>query len=339
MTPTQLMLGSLSDNAIRWATIIAALSMLGYAAQWAYRRERATATLAAAPVERELVGTGGPSSLGPVGDAAAPTQGDRQNAVDDAAAAADMRRLRRADAFARIGFNLLALCAVVLTAGVVCRGIAAERVPWSNMYEFATAGTSVILLAYLAVRRRLALGWMGFPLVSVVLVLLMLATIVLYTPTAGLIPALKSYWLSVHVTAAVLGTALFSLGAVASAAQLVRARVERRGSTALRRWPSAARIDAVAYRLNAFAFPIWTFALIAGAVWAQHAWGRFWGWDPKETWMFISWVGYAAYLHARATPGWRSRLPWLSLFAYATILFNLVGVNVFITGLHSYAGV
>ena len=98
-------------------------------------------------------------------------------------------------------------------------------------------------------------------------------------------------------------------------------------------------MDTAAYRLNAFAFPIWTFALIAGAIWAQHAWGRFWGWDPKEVWMFITWVSYACYLHARATPGWRRRLPWIGVVAYSTILFNLVIVNVFITGLHSYAGV
>jgi cytochrome c-type biogenesis protein CcsB len=102
--------------------------------------------------------------------------------------------------------------------------------------------------------------------------------------------------------------------------------------------PSAATLDELAYRTTAFGFPIWTFAIIAGAIWAQAAWGRYWGWDPKETWSFISWTIFAAYLHARATAGWRGRrAAWLSLLGLAALLFNFYAVNTWIVGLHSYA--
>ncbi|HEU4398246.1 MAG TPA: c-type cytochrome biogenesis protein CcsB [Actinomycetota bacterium] len=104
------------------------------------------------------------------------------------------------------------------------------------------------------------------------------------------------------------------------------------------RLPSAATLDELAYRTTAFGFPIWTFAIIAGAIWAQAAWGRYWGWDPKETWSFISWTIFAAYLHARATAGWRGRrAAWLSLLGLAALLFNFYVVNTWIVGLHSYA--
>jgi cytochrome c-type biogenesis protein CcsB len=246
-------------------------------------------------------------------------------------------RTRRAETLGRIAFNLLVLAGALLVAGVVLRGVAAERVPWSNMYEFATAGSAGIFLVFMGVRSWLGLHWLDFGLSFFLLVMLGLATTVLYTPVSGLIPALQSYWLAIHVTAAVTGTAVFSVGFLITVMQLVRGRRESAGRPS--RLPSTAAMDTAAYRLNAFAFPIWTFALIAGAIWAQHAWGRFWGWDPKEVWMFITWVSYACYLHARATPGWRRRLPWIGVVAYATIVFNLVVVNVFITGLHSYAGV
>jgi cytochrome c-type biogenesis protein CcsB len=338
VTSTQIMLGGLSDNAIRWATVLAALSLLAYAAQWAYGRERATSDVDARSANRSLVGAGAPVDTvdRPFGDTAVTSRGTGRSAADEPGVVA-LRR--RADLFGRLGFNLLAITGLVLLAGVVLRGVAAGRVPWSNMYEFATAGSAAIMCLYLIVRKRLKLDWLGFPLICFIVVVLMLADLLLYTPVSGLIPALKSYWLAIHVTAAVTATAIFSLGAVITVAQLVKARAERRGSAALSKLPSAVKMEAVAYRLHAFAFPIWTFAMIAGAVWAQHAWGRFWGWDPKETWMFITWVAYAAYLHARSTPGWRGRIPWIALIAYGCLLFNLIGVNVFITGLHSYAGV
>ena len=325
MTPTQVMLGTLSDNAIRFATGVMLLAMVVYAARWALDRERVTAgTVADRVPEPALVGADAPADVPGI----VPVAGDGSAATE---------RSRRAETLGRVAFNLFLLAGALLVAGVVLRGVAAERVPWSNMYEFAIAGSAGIVLVFMAVRSRLRLEWLDFPLSFFLLVMLGLATTVLYTPVSGLIPALQSYWLAIHVTAAVIGTAVFSVAFLITVMQLIRRRQEAAGRPS--RLPPSASMDTAAYRLNAFAFPLWTFALIAGAIWAQHAWGRFWGWDPKEVWMFITWVSYACYLHARATPGWRRRLPWIGVVAYATILFNLVVVNVFITGLHSYAGV
>jgi cytochrome c-type biogenesis protein CcsB len=109
---------------------------------------------------------------------------------------------------------------------------------------------------------------------------------------------------------------------------------------ALSRLPSAATLDKFAYRVNAAVFPLWTFTIVAGSIWAEAAWGRYWGWDPKETWSFITWVVYACYLHARATAGWKGRkAAYLAMLAFACFLFNYFGVNIFINGKHSYAGV
>jgi cytochrome c-type biogenesis protein CcsB len=322
VTPTQVMIGTLSDNAIRCATGVMLLAMATYAARWAMDRERVTAGVEAARQPAPVL-AGVPSAAGVRYTDEPPTAG--------------LERTRRAETLGRVAFNLLVLSGSVLVLGVVLRGVAAERVPWSNMYEFATAGSAGIFLVFMGVRSRLRLYWLEFALSFFLLVMLGLATTVLYLPVSGLIPALQSYWLAIHVTAAVTGTAVFSVAFLITVMQLVRMRQEAAGRPS--RLPPSAAMDTAAYRLNAFAFPIWTFALIAGAIWAQHAWGRFWGWDPKEVWMFITWVSYACYLHARATPGWRRRLPWIGVVAYATIFFNLVIVNVFITGLHSYAGV
>jgi cytochrome c-type biogenesis protein CcsB len=101
--------------------------------------------------------------------------------------------------------------------------------------------------------------------------------------------------------------------------------------------PSAAALDRVAYRVIAFAFPIWTFAVIAGAIWAQEAWGRYWGWDPKETWSFVTWTIFAGYLHARSTAGWKGRrAAIIAVVGFISLLITYYVVNLWIVGLHSY---
>jgi hypothetical protein len=103
--------------------------------------------------------------------------------------------------------------------------------------------------------------------------------------------------------------------------------------------PNSVRLENLAYRINIVGFVFWTFTLIAGAVWAERAWGRYWGWDTKEVWTFIIWVIYAGYIHARATKGWRgSRSAWLALIGFAAVLFNFGVVNIFFKGLHAYSG-
>lgn len=241
-----------------------------------------------------------------------------------------------------IGTSLLGLGLVLTVAGIVARGAAAGRVPWSNMYEFTVVGVAAFMAAYLVLvarpRTRVLLA-AGVWIAGAAGLFLGLALTVLYTPAAGLIPVLDSAWLVIHVAAAIVAGGLFTVGAVASVLHLVQLRRERRrgvGSASSR----AETLEQAAQTAYTIAFPIWTFAVIAGAIWAENSWGRYWGWDPKETWAFITWVCYAAYLHAQATAGWRGKkASWLGLAGYLAFLFNFIGVNIWVGGLHSYAGV
>ncbi len=266
---------------------------------------------------------------------------------------------------------------------VAARGFAARRVPWGNMYEYSSLLALLLVAGYLLIVEGLhkvrMLG--GFVLASAVLAMAV-AVSFLYVGPAPLVPALNSYWIKIHVVAAIAGSSLFALGAVFTGLYLFTEWRERRGTAqgearaglhardpapimggsgdpdelpflrpgadepaavaTSRRGllPSAGVLDGLAYRTIAFAFPIWTFAVIAGAVWAQEAWGRYWGWDPKETWSFITWVIFAGYLHARATVGWRGRrAAVLALVGFLALLVNYYAVNLWIVGLHSYAGV
>jgi cytochrome c-type biogenesis protein CcsB len=265
---------------------------------------------------------------------------------------------------------------------ILTRGLAAHRVPWGNMYEYSSVLGLLLVAAYLVVERKLGLRALGgFALGAAVLALA--AARFLYAPAGPLVPALNSYWLRIHVIAAILGSSLFGLSFIFTALYLVKDRAERRAAAAfsgstvgaayagpgveappaglppdlldreeepaprprllqgvLARLPSAQTFDQLAFRTVTFAFPIWTFAVIAGAIWAHEAWGRYWGWDPKETWAFITWVIYAGYLHARATAGWRGRkAAAISCVGFVSLLFTYYAVNLWIAGLHSYAGV
>ena len=248
---------------------------------------------------------------------------------------------RRVDA-GRLAF-LLTLVALPLHFGaLVARGLAAEpnRVPWSNMYEFTLSGTFVVTALYCAMYRRYKLAWMGPFVTAFVLACLMVAVIWLYAPVVPLSDALSSYWLVIHVVSAILATGAFTLGGIASLAYLLKARRPAEDQGLAARFPSLEALDRTSYRIHAFAFPVWTFAvLITGPIWAYEAWSSYWNWDPKEVWAFITWVVYAAYLHARSTAGWKGkRAAWLALLGLATLWFNFIGINYFSTSSqHSYA--
>ena len=250
----------------------------------------------------------------------------------------DYTRTERA---ARIATAMMVLGFLLLLAGVIARGISAKHVPWGNMYEFSITGALAFTGAYLGALRKYDLRWLGLFVSISVLLTLGTAVTVLYVPSAPLVPALKSTWLVIHVAAAIISGGIFLLSNVIAGAFLFLDSMERKGERApwAKRLPSLDTLDQLSYRLVAFVFPLWTFAVIAGAIWAESAWGRYWGWDPKETWAFITWVAYAAYLHARVTVGWRGRrAAWLCIFAGSTFLFNYVYVNVWGTGKHTYSG-
>ena len=312
----------LSNVLVDAAMVVWAVTLAAFAADLAF----------GSPVRQQVssripVGAGAPADTGPPAEA------------PPSASAAD----RTVSRWFGIGMGTLVLGTVVLGAGVLLRGLAAERVPWGNMYEFAITGSFLVAVAFLLLGRRYDLRTFAIWVTGVLLLTVGLAVTVLYIPAAPLVPALRSPWLVIHVAAATLAAAFFTLSMVATSLYLVRDTADRRGRTdgrLLSRLPDTATLDRIAYRVTAFGFPIWTFAVVAGAIWAEYAWGRYWGWDPKETWSLITWIIYAAYLHARTTTGWRGRrAAIIALVAYATLLFNFFGVNIAFVGLHSYGGV
>ena len=244
----------------------------------------------------------------------------------------------------RIGIALAILGFLFLSAGVVARGVSAGRVPWGNMYEFSITGALAFLFAYLVTLRKYKIQWLGLIVTVAVLLTLGTAVTLLYVPSAPLVPALKSAWLVIHVCAAIISGGVFLLANCVAGAYLIMDRYQDEDGNENRpNWakqlPTLAELDQLSYRLVALVFPLWTFAVIAGAIWAEAAWGRYWGWDPKETWAFITWVAYAAYLHARVTAGWKGkRAAWICLFAGSTFLFNYVYVNIWGSGRHTYSG-
>ena len=240
-----------------------------------------------------------------------------------------------------LGTVMVVLAFICLLVAVVSRGISAERVPWGNMYEFSITGALAFTGAYIFALWKYKIRWLGLPVAISVLLTLGTAITVLYVPSAPLVPALKSAWLVIHVSAAIISGGVFLLANCIAATYLILDRYEENGGRPV--WalklPTLEALDQLSYRLVALVFPLWTFSVIAGAIWAEAAWGRYWGWDPKETWAFITWVAYAAYLHARVTVGWRGRkAAWLCLFAGSTFLFNYVYVNIWGPGKHTYSG-
>ena len=242
----------------------------------------------------------------------------------------------------KIAIALLAIAALLHGVGVLLRGIAASRVPWANMYEFAMTGTGVITGVFLLVNLKWNLRFLGSFITGLVLLLLGLAATRYYVEVVPLPPALQSYWLVIHVFVATLATGFFALGFALSLAQLLQESREQKQSTRLAfmdRLPAAEVLENYAYRLIIIGFVLWTFTLIAGAIWAEKAWGRYWGWDTKEVWTFIIWTLYAGYIHARSTRGWRgSRSAWLAMVGFAAVMFNFTVVNIFFKGLHAYSG-
>jgi len=242
---------------------------------------------------------------------------------------------------ANIAVAIMAIATLAHAFAVLARGIAASRVPWSNLYEFMTSGALVISVVYLVFLLRKDLRFVGTFVSGVVLLMMMTATISFPTPVGNVQPALQSWWLITHVSVAVLATGLFSLTFAMSVLQLIKQRAEKHQKITgfLRLVPSSLALENWSYRLNAIGFVLWTFTLIAGAIWAEQAWGRYWNWDAKEVWTFIIWVIYAGYLHARATRGWTgTRSAWLNITGFFALVFNYTIVNLYFPSLHSYAG-
>lgn len=302
------------------------------AQQRAAARERALATVGAGAAEAVGAAAGGVVGRGAAGAGAA--QGD--------AAAEPGGRRRRA---AGIAMSVTVLGLAFHLAAAVLRGIAAGRVPWANMYEFTMIGTLVAVGTFVALTRWRDVRFLGSIVLGLAVLALGLAIAVFYLPADPVQPVLDSYWLVIHVSIATISSGLFTVSFAASALQLLK---DSRDSGSVRvggpRWrsldalPPARDLEALSFRITAVGFVLWTFTIMAGAVWAEHSWGRYWGWDPKETWSFVVWVIYAAYLHARTTAGWSGRrAAWFVIIGFGAVLFNFTGVNLFFQGKHTYA--
>jgi len=248
----------------------------------------------------------------------------------------------RASRFQRTAYALVIIAWVVQVAALVLRGVASGRVPWSDLYEFVLTGTAIMAGVFIVIQLWRDVRFLGAYITGIVVLLLGLASVNFYVPVGPLNPALQSVWLVIHVFVATLGTGFFAVGGGLSIAQLLQARREAGGLTRapfLATFPNSEALENIAYRVIVVGFAFWTFTVMAGAIWASYAWGRYWGWDTKEVWSFIIWVVFAGYIHARATRGWRgSRSAWLAIIGFTAVMFNFTIVNLFFKGLHAYTG-
>ena len=268
--------------------------------------------------------------------------GGATTAVLEAPEVAPAEPSHGATRYQRAAFALAVLGFALHLGATILRGVAAERVPWANMFEFGLTATAMGMGVFLLVQFWKDVRYLGAYITGFTLLSLGIVTVNFYVDVVPLPPALQSAWLVIHVLVATLATAFFAIGAGLSIMQLLRSQREVRkvnGLCFLDTLPGAATLESLAYRLNVVGFVFWTFTLIAGAIWAERAWGRYWGWDTKEVWTFIIWTLFAGYIHARATRGWRGdRSAWLAIIGFSAVIFNYTIVNIAFTGLHSYSG-
>ncbi|HEU5391131.1 MAG TPA: c-type cytochrome biogenesis protein CcsB [Streptosporangiaceae bacterium] len=357
--PVNAALGHLSNAFLIVALVIYSLSVFAFAGDFAFGRPRRAAEARGQQEARDRAAALAAVGAGPVGPVTAgaaasettvspaPEPPEDRDAMPELAVPA-FRAIREAGRWVVAAVLLSSLGVAAHTTAVITRGLAVHRAPWGNMYEFVTALTCIAALFFLVVLIRYQAWTLGVFVMGAVVVTLGLAETLIYTAPGDLVPALQSYWLDIHVTAMTLATGIFFVAAVLGLVYLWIDRYTRRvaagratpGHGIIRRLPGIEQIDRLTYRTVVFGFPVWTFGVIAGAIWADQAWGRYWGWDPVETWAFITWVLYAAFLHARATAGWRGRRAhYVQLLGFAALIFNILVVQVFIAGLHSYSGV
>ncbi len=249
------------------------------------------------------------------------------------------------ETIARIGTWICIAAAVVSTAAIGIRWaesykMGIGRIPVTNLYESLVFFAWSVNLFYLLVEwkyRNRTLGAFVIPIAFGT----MLFAFTNESSIQPLVPALQSYWLHAHVITCFVGYAAFAVSAGVAVMYLMKAKREERkvtgGVAAL--FPSTRVLDDLIYKSIIWGFPFLTAGIITGAAWANYAWGTYWSWDPKETWSLIVWLVYAAFLHARVTRGWHGRrAAILSIVGFLATIFCYLGVNLVLSGLHSYGG-
>lgn len=345
-------LAAFSDNAFRAVVVIYLLALAvslvhyGMAHMVAERRRQRAAYLADSQVEsaaRIKVAVGAGSSSSDL-DVTPNTPVDEATLPENLRAKDIVRRVRRADKVGGAAQALVWLGIAVHAVQVVLRGMAAGRFPWGNLFEYVTVVTLFAMTISAVVIQRKSNRVMWPWLLTPVVALMFYGGMKLYAETAPVVPSLQSGWFPIHVSTVSIGGGIGLLSGMASLMYLLR-RVQPKGKekgvlgVIASPLPDADKLDALAYRTAVWALPIFGLGVVFGAIWAGAAWGRYWGWDPKETVSLITWMLYAVYLHARATPGWRgAKAAWINVIAFATMVFNLFFINIVVSGLHSYAG-
>jgi cytochrome c-type biogenesis protein CcsB len=348
----------ISDLAFEAALAGYVVALVCYAIELAGKRTAEPVAQAAGRLRSAAVGSGA-STLTKTGGFDVGADRDQIGVVERPASSLAAR-------FGQAAVVVTAVGAAANVLSVVARGLAVGRLPLGNMYEFVSVICAVTTICWLVVLAKTGARTLGTFVMLPVVILALVAGTKLYVPAAPVVPALNSYWKWIHVTTIAISSSILLVSGAASVLFLIRGRLERKDPEAfsaghaadqvdqhtdggragrarvgslLAVLPSTATLDRIAYRTAIVGFPLFTFAVIAGAMWAEVAWGRYWGWDPKETCAFITWVFYAAYLHARSTAGWRGRrAAWISVLGFASMLFNLFFINMVVSGLHSYAG-
>lgn len=351
--PVNETLSQYSDYSYTTAVAIYVLAMIFFLVEQSFGAKGRMAAQRTRERAKTLIGAGGPSTTAEatgtddtasgtaVSDTAISDTAISETAVSETAAGRVERS--RPERIGRMGAALLILGALLHLSALVLRGVATSRVPWGNMYEYIMAVCFVAVVAWLVVIRKSPVRHLTSFVLLPVVILMFIGGTMLYAVAAPVQPALQSYWLVIHVSAAIIASGVFLVPGVASIMYLIRTSHEANPAKFAKfapKLPGSDALDRIAYRTTVFAFPVFTFGVLCGAVWAEAAWGRFWGWDPKETVAFIAWVIYAAYLHSRATAGWRGkRAAWINVVGFSATVFNLFFVNLVTSGLHSYAGV
>lgn len=349
--PVNQTLAQYSDWSYFTAFALYALALLLFIAYYVRRLSALEARVEARAEQRVLVGAGAAAdsrddaTVGPdaTADDAADADTDTYGANDsDSPEVAE--KFRKASTIGAMAEMVVYIGVAVHLASVVLRGLSAGRFPWGNLYEYVSVFSlfAMVIAAVVLRRNEMRVFWPW--LLTPVAALMFYGGTSLYSESAPVVPALQSFWFPIHVSTVSIGGGIFLVSGIASLLYLLRLKQPKGaekgffGKLAMP-LPSAKTLDAIAYRTAIWAFPLFGLGVVFGAIWAEAAWGRFWGWDPKETVSFVTWIVYAAYLHARATVGWRNAIAaWINILGFATMVFNLFFINMVVSGLHSYAG-
>lgn len=236
----------------------------------------------------------------------------------------------------KIADCIMAIAFVLHTAAMVTRGIGAGRLPLTNQYEFATSFAWGICLCYLIFLWKYKFRALGTFVTPVIFLIIGYAAMQ-SREVRELMPALRSNWLAIHVSSAIISYGAFGVSFAVSLMFLFRQKMQNNAF-----WnehiPEQQKLDLISYRAVSLGFLFLSFVIVSGAIWAERAWGSYWSWDPKETWSLVTWIIYAIYLHLRISRGWKGKSA--AVFAavgFVCVIFTYIGVNTLLPGIHSYA--